>query len=240
MSRRAPRRILLVTLPLLALLAVTATLHFGGTPAAAPSGCRELVVLVHGMGRTPLSMRPLARALEREGYEVLNFGYPSRRNGAEHSARLLAERVALEEGRPEVRRVHLVGHSLGNILIRWMVANERPGKLGRIVMLAPPNQGARRADLAAPWLTWLSRPLPDLTTDPNSLARTIRTPAGVEVGVIAGSHDSTVRLPETHLDAETDHVVVDSGHTFIMRHRAVHELTASFLREGRFPGLASR
>src|SRR5690606_929213 len=38
---------------------------------------RELVVLVHGLGRTSLSMWPLARALEREGFEVLNWGYSS-------------------------------------------------------------------------------------------------------------------------------------------------------------------
>ena len=47
----------------------------GPAPASAPT--RELVVLVHGMGRTPLSMLPLQRALERDGYRVLNFGYSS-------------------------------------------------------------------------------------------------------------------------------------------------------------------
>lgn len=38
---------------------------------------RELVVLVHGMGRTPLSMWPVQRNLERAGYRVINWGYSS-------------------------------------------------------------------------------------------------------------------------------------------------------------------
>jgi alpha-beta hydrolase superfamily lysophospholipase len=37
---------------------------------------RELVVLAHGLGRTPASMWWLARSLRARGYRVLNWGYP--------------------------------------------------------------------------------------------------------------------------------------------------------------------
>ena len=123
---------------------------------SAPSTTHDLVILAHGMGRTRFSMIPLAEALREAGFEVVNFGYPSRSASVAELAGGLSRRIAAEEARPDVGRVHLVGHSLGNILIRWVMANERPARLGRVVMLAPPNRGSHRADLAAPWLTWLS------------------------------------------------------------------------------------
>lgn len=214
-----------------------------GTPEAAaapspatpsPSAAHELVVLVHGMGRTRRSMLPVQRALEQAGYEVLNHGYPSRRATVAESGQALAERIAAVERRPDIARVHMVGHSLGNIVIRWVIAYQRPSKLGRIVMLAPPNQGAHLADEFAPWLSWLSRPLPELTTRPGSAARAIPTPDDVEIGVIAGSYDYTVRPPETCLAGQRDHILVPSGHTFIMRKRQVQRLTKRFIRRGAF------
>jgi hypothetical protein len=148
----------------------------------------------------------------------------------------LSRRIEAEEARPDVGRVHLVGHSLGNILIRWVLANERPSRLGRVVMLAPPNRGSHRADLAAPWLSWLSAPLPELTTFDTSTVRTIPTPADVPIGIIAGAHDGTVPVTQTFLDPPClcDHVVVPYGHTFIMRHSLVHRLTVSYLQTGSF------
>jgi len=195
---------------------------------------RELVVLVHGMGRTACSMAPVRRALEAAGYEVLNHGYHSRRMTVAEAGSELAAAVATVSLRPEVTRVHFVGHSLGNIVIRWVLANAPPARLGRVVMLAPPNQGARLADRFAGWLSWLSQPLPDLTTASGSAARTLVTPAGVEIGVIAGSYDHTVRLEETFLAGQKERAVVPCGHTFIMRKTRVHQLAVRFLRDGTF------
>ena len=54
------------------------------------------VVLVHGLGRTPWSMAPPARAARRHGYAVVNWGYPSRRGDvAAHAAALEARLRAL-------------------------------------------------------------------------------------------------------------------------------------------------
>ncbi len=197
-------------------------------------GPRELVVLVHGMGRTRHSMCALARALERAGYETLNYGYHSRRSGVDDHGDELTHRLAAAESRPEVTRIHLVGHSLGNIVIRSALVKRPLTKMGRVVMLAPPNQGARMADLSAGWLSWISRPLPDLTTSAASAARTIPAPPGVQIGVIAGSRDFMVRIPETRLDGQADQVVVSSGHTFIMRKRSAQEMTIRFLKTGSF------
>lgn len=202
------------------------------TPPAQP---RELVVLVHGMGRTKLSMVLLARTLEREGYQVMNWGYSSYSHSVPELGRRLGAAVAARGG-PAPARVHFVGHSLGNVIVRWVLANEPPANAGRVVMLAPPNQGSRTADRYARWLGWLLRPLPELRTDSTGIVRTLSLPPGVEVGVIAGRYDGKVSVAETHLAGESGHRVVPSAHTFIMNRRDVRRLTLAFLREGRFEG----
>ena len=200
--------------------------------AAADGDRRELVVLAHGMGRTPASMWVLARAIRAEGYRVLNWGYSSyTRAVPELGARLAHDARAALGAAPAV---HFVGHSLGTVLIRWVLANERPPRVGRVVLLAPPNRGAARADAAAPYLSWLLPPLADLRSDPEAATVKLRAPSEVEVGIIAGESDRTVAVAETRLDGARGHVLVPSGHTFIMLRRDVHRLVLTFLCSGCF------
>src|SRR4051794_34762713 len=58
---------------------------------------RELVVLAHGMGRTPVSMWWLARSLEARGYRVLNWGYSSYRHPVEALGARLGDAVRSAE-----------------------------------------------------------------------------------------------------------------------------------------------
>jgi pimeloyl-ACP methyl ester carboxylesterase len=203
-------------------------------PAEATPAVRELVVVLHGMGRTSRSMRPVENALKEAGFDVINVGYSSYccsipELGAAVRRELDAKR------RPEHVRVHFVGHSLGNIIARWVIAQPEPVVgLGRLVMLAPPNQGAKMANRFTPMVGWLLEPIDELRTDTSATVRSLRTPAGVEVGVIAGRDDSTLNLDETHVDGETAHIVVKGNHTFIMREEQVQKLMVEFLRTGRF------
>jgi alpha-beta hydrolase superfamily lysophospholipase len=209
---------------------LTAAFRFGAEPAAGDA--RELVFLVHGMGRTPLSMWLLGRRLERAGYRVAHFGYLSTTGTIGGLGEALGRRVARQAG--DAPRVHLVGHSLGNIIVRWMLAHARPERAGRVVMLAPPNQGSAAADRWARWIGWAMPPIHELRTAPDTPARALPLPGEVEVGIIAGARDRKVRLAETHLDGARDHTVVPSFHSFIMNRADVHQLICCFLRDGRF------
>ena len=166
------------------------------------------------MGRTPLSMLLMSWTLKRAGFRVRNWGYSSYTHtiaqlGLKLQADLQKRRWALTEGAP-------------------------PQGVGRVVMLAPPNRGARRADRATRWVAWLLNPLAEIRTDAQSTVRRLGEPAGVQIGVIAGERDGKVALAETHLAGETDHVTVPSAHTFIMLRGDVRRLTLAFLRHGRF------
>lgn len=227
-------------IPLLALLLLA-------VPMRAPAGARlpvpergapqrELVVLLHGMGRTSFSMAPMREALEAAGFDVLNIGYSSYCCGIAELGKSIAEQIARERGAHT--RVHFVGHSLGGIIARWMLAQPTPPSgAGRLVMLAPPNQGSQSADNYAPVAGWLLEPMAELRSDTSSTVRRLPAPR-VEVGIIAARDDGKVRLAETHLAGERAHVVVDGTHTFIMRRDDVHRLTIQFLRSGHFDSLA--
>lgn len=198
---------------------------------AAPD-TREVVVLVHGMGRSPVSMWVLARRVERDGYRVVRFGYRSTRGTVAEYGAALGRRAALAAG--DAPRVHFVGHSLGSIIIRSMLAAAPPQRMGRVVMLAPPNQGSASADRWARWVGWAMPHIRELRTDPRSTARTLALPRGVDVGIIAGSRDRKVRVAETRLDGARDHAAVPGFHSWLMNRPDVHRLVRGFLREGRF------
>jgi hypothetical protein len=101
-------------------------------------------------------------------------------------------------------------------------------------MLAPPNQGSQMADALAPWIGWLLKPLPELTTDPLSTARSVAVPREVAIGIIAGEWDAKVSVEETRLLGAVDHVSVPAWHTYLMYRSDVHRLVIAFLRDGRF------
>ena len=106
--------------------------------------------------------------------------------------------------------------------------------MGRVVMLAPPNRGSRIARRLAPFLGRWIRPLADLSDAPDSAVNTLGLPVGVEIGIVAGRSDGRVRIEDTHLPGEADHLVVPGYHTFLMNSREVQDCTVRFLRTGRF------
>ena len=199
-------------------------------PPEAPPDDRELVVLVHGMGRTPLSMVPLGVALRRAGYRTLNVGYDSQGPGVEALGRELAAAVHAETARAPASAVHFVGHSLGGLLSRWVLAHDPPPGAGRAVLLASPGAGSAAADRWAWLLRFGLPPIAELTTgapfEPGPL------PPGVGVAVIAGDADGKVSPDEARLPGADATCVVPSGHTAIMWRPRVIRLVTAFLGTG--------
>jgi pimeloyl-ACP methyl ester carboxylesterase len=194
---------------------------------------REAVVLVHGHGAHPVLLAPLRRALERQGFRAVNWLYVSLRGSIEaHAARLATKARELDED-TGVARLHFVGHSMGAIVVRSALAMARPRKLGRVVLLAPPNRGARLADFA---LRLFGRRLvraTELCSHPDSYVNRLAPAADLDCGVIAASWDHAVSLASTNLPGQRDHLVLRSLHTLPL-HRHTPAQVAHFLREGRF------
>jgi hypothetical protein len=214
----------------------------------------ELVVLLHGLRRSPRSMRPLQRRLEGDGYRVLAQGYPSTTGTIEQLAARLAG--TLRPALASARVVHFVTHSMGGILVRQMRAHGALPTLGRVVMLAPPNQGSEVVDRLGhlPLFQWLHGPAGNqLGTGPGSLPGAL-PPADFELGVIAGrrssplawllslwgpvfdgENDGKVAVARTRVEGMRDFLVLDHTHTWLMGRPDVQRAVVHFLADGCFP-----
>jgi pimeloyl-ACP methyl ester carboxylesterase len=230
----------------LLLLVWIACLPAGAEEPAAPSDAREAVVLLHGLYRSHLSMRPLETRLEAAGYAVHNLRYPSTAAAPDALAAELREQI--DACCADAPRLHFVTHSLGGILARALLAQRAPANLGRVVMLAPPNHGSEWVDVFGGAFGWALGPTGrELGTAPSSLPNRLPPPS-FPLGVIAGNFswnplgslllpgesDGTVSVESTQLDGMSDFVAVPSSHTFILRSDAAAEHVLEFLRAGRF------
>lgn len=214
----------------------------------AEQGLPATVLVLHGMGRSPRSMAPLAQDLSNAGYRVRNLGYPTRGyDVAELTARYLAPAIAACDASSPV---HLVTHSLGSILTRCYLQRANLPPDSRVVMMAPPNQGSEVADHVRGW--WLYRLLTgrvgqQLGTGPDSIVHSLK-PVDAEIGVIAadrslqpwfsrlfrGPNDGAVAVAKTRLPEMRDFVVVHSTHTLMMFNPKVRQQVLHFLAHGRF------
>jgi triacylglycerol lipase len=80
------------------------------------------VLLVHGFGHNRSAWMVLERHLRKAGFtSVHTFNYNPLIHDVPEIARRLKDRVDLLRAVTGAPRVHLVGHSLGGIVIRWFV-----------------------------------------------------------------------------------------------------------------------
>ncbi len=233
-----------------ALARVTAQAVEMDGPLPESSAGRSCVVLLHGLGRTAGSMGKLAAYLEQAGYLSYNPGYPSR---SASIVQLVQQHVAPAVEYCKAQRpgqVHFVTHSMGGILVRQYLQSAERVRIGRVVMLAPPNQGSEIIDNLgglAPF-RWMMGPAAlELATGEAGITSRLQ-PVQVPVGVIAGNRsaepwfsgmlpgddDGKVSLKSAQLAEMRDFLVVPAGHTFIMRDETVMAQVLRFLRTGRF------
>ena len=100
------------------------------------------LILVHGMGRTPLSMLRLRRRLRRAGHHPILFGYsPTFETLQGATARL----VRLIERRVDTTHYALVGHSLGTVIIRSALGQLATRAPSACIFLAPPILACKAA-----------------------------------------------------------------------------------------------
>ncbi len=197
---------------------------------------RHAVLLLHGLIRARSSMKPMAEALHQAGYEVINATYPSTKKPIEDHAQQISR---LLERLEDVDTLSCVTHSLGGIVMRTLLAMDPETqhwrtrfKIGRLLMIFPPNQGALKAD------RWKSSALAKMVMGPSlqeltrQAAVDIPPPRGQFFSIIAGSRDTTVQPKEAILPGAEYIRVMNAEHTFGMQDPDIIKATVRYLNGG--------
>lgn len=204
---------------------------------------RATVLLVHGLWTNRAVMLYLAHALGARGFASRVHGYASTLEAFEHNAARVARAIAATAS----ERIHLVGHSLGGLVLLRALARRPDQRVKRVVLLGAPvadcfaGRELARNRWTAPLLgttraLWLDLPRLDV-------------PPGVEAGAIAGTRpvglgrlvlrlpgpsDGAVMVEETRHPRLADHLVLPVAHSQMLVSPAVADQVAAFLRTGRF------
>jgi pimeloyl-ACP methyl ester carboxylesterase len=207
------------------------------------------IVILHGIYRTNRCLRGMASFFEEAGFNVLNLNYPSTKYPIEILTDIIHRDIA-----PFVSdcggRIHFFGYSMGGLLIRSYLHRYRPDTLGRVVMVATPNQGSEMADFLQHW--WVYKKLygaagQQLITSQDAFAHHFGQ-ADYELGIIAGitktdpitsrimrqPSDGKVSVESTKLNGMSAHMVMPSSHMSFVRNQEMWKQTLYFMQNGAF------
>lgn len=195
-----------------------------------------IVLLVHGLARTPLCFVRLARRLRAAGHAPRTFGYAA---WAEPYERILARLVRRMEALADAGRpVVLVGHSLGGLLLRHALPRVPRLDVRHLVMLGTPNRPPRMAARAQRWPLFRAFARSSGALLASAEAYRALPPVAVPYTIVAGTrrfpgmtsifgdepNDGLVALSETLVAADDRPVALPVRHPFLMTDRTVMAL----------------
>lgn len=211
---------------------------------------QQHVVLLHGMFRSSVAMRPVEKYLQALGYKTTNISYPS--------TKYEIETLVEEHLKPKIEHLtnrdditlHFATHSMGGILVRYYLQENQLKNLGRVVMIAPPNKGTPLAELFADsdWIDTRNNPAKaQLGADEESWVNQL-SEGDFDLGVIAGDYnnnivtslllpgddDGVVSVQSTKLDSMKDFITVPAKHYRLRSNTSVLEQLGHFIKFGKF------
>lgn len=214
---------------------------------------RGTVLFVHGLWMTGAESFVLGRHLATHGWKLRVFPYSSLAESMDQVARRCA-RMALALAGRTLQPVHLVGHSLGGLVIYRMFEtgllepNRFSNDFCRVVFLGTPARGSASARAVAT-MGPARRLLGHVGERDLLQGLPARWPFAPQLGIIAGTggrglgrlftrlagpNDGTVALEETTIAGATDRISLPANHTALCLSGEAAEQVASFLETGRF------
>ncbi len=201
----------------------------------------HVVVMVHGLLKAHGMFSSLSKWLAARGIDSLGFTYASTRHSLSGHAKALAE-VMSHLG--DVASVTFVTYSLGALVVRKALQRKgwrRKVQVRGLFMIAPPNRGARMAEvvLKGP-ARWLVAPVAKdlMPARAKRLARPDVRYAVIAGGTgkakgfnpfLTGDNDGYVTVAETRLSPADDLLLVRAPHGLLVNHRTTKKALARFL-----------
>jgi pimeloyl-ACP methyl ester carboxylesterase len=208
----------------------------------------EYIVCLHGFLGSPRNMSFFESNFLKDGWNVVNWGYPSRDLFiSEHGEQLVSLLIELAEEKPK-KPIHFVSHSMGALVL--LTALNHPlcpneAKTGRIALLAPPLRGSRwgREIARFPCVRKVAKQKAgyELLTNPNfedlgdfpeSLEKILVVAGNLNCNpMLKGANDGTLLVEETYLSTPHERIIVKQQHSTMLYSKKVHEIVSGFLRK---------
>lgn len=210
---------------------------------------KEYVVVLHGLYINPFYMAQLSNYLSKNGYDVINIGYPSTKYDLETLAKHVEKEINthIED---KSRIVNFVGYSLGGVVLRAVHKNYRPVHMGRVVQIGVPNKGSEVADRLSniQFFTWLFGPILKQLVTKQEHIQHLFGEIDYELGVIvsknsrnilfrkffSGDNDGLVAVNSALLDGAKDSYIIDATHELMPFNKEIMRQTLFFIRDGHF------
>lgn len=204
----------------------------------------ETVVLVHGLWMHGIVMTWLARRLRRAGFKTRSFSYHS----LLQSPAQAADRLAVQLEKLQTPVVHLVGHSLGGIVLLHLLDRQPRLKPGRVVFIGSPVNGSRVAASIAR-IPLLGRLFLGRSVVNGLLGNAPHFARQRDLGLICGTRafgmgrlfcrdpqagDGTVFVKETRVRGCADEIQLNETHTSLLFSQATADQLITFLQAGHF------
>lgn len=206
----------------------------------------KAVILIHGIIRSSKSLDRLREPLEKDGYTVICFDYPSTRVTIEESGEHLNSVMKSLDG---IEEINFIVHSMGGLVVRASLAKHADKRIKRMVMLGVPNLGAKMADqfkALGLFKTIFGPAGQQLVSGPDAPVSKLPTPQfefaivagarGTDNGfnpLIPGDDDGTVSVASTRLPGATDFMTVPVLHSFLMYSERASNGAMHFIKTGR-------
>jgi uncharacterized alpha/beta hydrolase family protein len=207
--------------------------------------------VIHGYGNPKEVMNKIDNDLLKAGFYSENYAYP----GFTEDLDSLGQQLYLDIIAQGLDTVSFVTHSMGGLVFRTMLKYSGLDPdfpvIYRVVMIAPPNQGADIADFFKEnekYKKVLGPNVEKMETDSNSYANQLPVPINIEVGIIIGArgkeigynaliegdNDGLLKPERTRLGNEKDFITLKYDHFALTQKKKSRKHVVEFLWYGEF------
>ena len=200
------------------------------------------VLLVHGLWNRGWAMTAIARRLRAHGHEVRVFSYPTRGDSLDGHADELHKFIS----GMVIEELHMVGHSMGGLVILNMLSRFDDVPPGRVVLMGTPLKGAavvKRLERLPGQKVLFGK------ARENLLQGFEHIPDNHETGMISGTRamglgriagkpvepsDGSVAISETQVDGLKDSIEMPVAHSEMLVSADVLRQVEQFIIHGSF------
>ena len=200
------------------------------------------LLLVHGLWNRGWSMTAMAKRLRARGHQVMIFSYPTRSKGLDGHADELHRFI--EKAAPE--ELHLIGHSMGGLVILNMLNRFSDLPAGRVVLMGTPVRGSsvvKRLERIPGQKLMFGKAGEDLLKGfrhipLNRQTGMIRGTRSLGLGKMVGQHDEpndgSIAVSETRIEGLADSIELPVAHSEMLLSSEVLNQTEHFILTGNF------